>query len=87
MLLAITRVHHKTLSGPGYWAVGNLVVGLGMILVLIQLDSTKFIFLPGTALIGAGLSLYINGIQAFSGGKPDHRIPIAAFLLLIAVEI
>jgi diguanylate cyclase (GGDEF)-like protein len=87
MLLAITRVHHKTLSGPGYWAVGNLVVGLGMILVLIQLDSTKFIFLPGTALIGAGLSLYINGIQAFSGGKPDHRIPIVAFVLLIAVEV
>ncbi len=88
MLLAITRVYHKTLSGPGYWAVGNLVVGLGMVLVLMQLDdSTQFTFLPGTALIGAGLSLYINGIQAFSGSKPDHRVPIIAFLLLIAVDI
>jgi diguanylate cyclase len=87
MLLAITRVHHKEVKGPGYWSVGNLVVGLGMILILIQLDSAKLLFLPGAALIGAGLSLYINGIQAFVGKKPDHRIPIAAFIVLIAVDL
>ena len=39
MLLAITRKHHKEVHGPGYWAVGNLVIGLGMVLVLIQLDA------------------------------------------------
>lgn len=87
MLLAITRVHHKEVKGPGYWSVGNLVVGLGMILILIQLDSAKLLFLPGAALIGAGLSMYINGIQAFVGKKPDHRIPIAAFVILIAVDL
>jgi diguanylate cyclase len=87
MLLAITRVHHKEVKGPGYWSVGNLVVGLGMILILIQLDSAKLLFLPGAALIGAGLSMYINGIQAFVGKKPDHRIPIAAFVVLIAVDL
>lgn len=86
MLLGITRVHHKSLNGPGYWAVGNLVVGLGMVLVLMQLDSA-IIFLPGIALIGAGLSLYINGIQAFSGKKPDHRIPIIVFFVLVAVDV
>lgn len=86
MLLGITRVHHKGLKGPGYWAIGNLVVGLGMVLVLMQLDD-KVIFLPGTALIGAGLSLYINGIQAFSGKTPDHRIPLAVFALLFAVDV
>ena len=63
MLLAITRKHHKEVNGPGYWAVGNLVIGLGMVLVLIQLDAPKMLFLPGMALIGAGLGLYINGIQ------------------------
>ena len=87
MLLAITRVHHKEVKGPGYWSVGNLVVGLGMILILIQLDSAKLLFLPGAALIGAGLSMYINGIQAFVGKRPDHRIPIAAFVVLIAVDL
>lgn len=86
MLLAITRVHHKGMSGPGYWAVGNLVVGLGMVLVLMQLDS-NVLYLPGTALIGAGLSLYINGIQAFSGKAPDHRIPLAIFSILFVVDV
>jgi diguanylate cyclase (GGDEF)-like protein len=86
MLLGITRVHHKGLKGPGYWAIGNLVVGLGMVLVLMQLDD-KVIFLPGTALIGAGLSLYINGIQAFSGKTPDHRVPLTVFALLFVVDV
>ncbi len=86
MLLGITRVHHKNLEGPGYWAVGNLVVGLGMVLVMMQLDA-DIPFLPGTALIGAGLSLYINGIQAFSGKKADHRIPLFVFSLLFVVDI
>jgi len=86
MLLAITRGHHKEVNGPGYWAVGNLVIGLGMVLVLMQLDATKMVFLPGMALIGAGLSLFINGIQAFIGRKPDHRIPVAVFVLLAIVD-
>ncbi len=86
MLLAITRSHHKDLRGPGYWAVGNLVIGLGMVLVLIQLDLTRPIFLPSMALIGAGLSLYINGIQAFIGRVPNHRITIAVFVLLAVID-
>ena len=87
MLLAITRTHHKDVNGPGYWAVGNLVIGLGMVLMLIQLDAAKPLFLPGMALIGAGLSLYINGIQAFIGKTPNHRIPALIFLLLILVDL
>ena len=86
MLLAITRKHHKEVNGPGYWAVGNLVIGLGMVLVLIQLDAQKLIFLPGMALIGAGLGLYANGIQAFNGQKPNHRIPIIIFVLLTIID-
>ena len=86
MLLAITRSHHKEVRGPGYWAVGNLVVGLGMVLVLIQLDTPKLLFLPGVALIGTGLSLYLNGIQAFNGNAPNHRIPIIIFALLAVID-
>ena len=86
MLLAITRKHHKEVHGPGYWAVGNLVIGLGMVLVLIQLDAEKIMFLPGMALIGAGLGLYANGIQAFNNQTSDHRIPIIVFILLTAVD-
>ncbi len=56
MLLAITRSHHKKVGGPGYLALGNLVVGLGMVLVLIQLDSLQLLFLLDLALIGMSLS-------------------------------
>ena len=87
MLLAITRSYHKEIHGPGYWAVGNLVVGLGMVLVLIQLDTPRVIFLPGMALIGAGLSLYINGIQTFIGKVPNHRIPVIVLILLIIIDV
>jgi diguanylate cyclase len=87
LLLAITRKHHKEVRGPGYWAVGNVVIGLGMMLVLIQLDMPKVLFLLGVALIGVGLSLYINGIQAFVGKTPNHRIPILVFLLLILIDV
>ncbi len=87
MLLAITRKHHKEVHGPGYWAVGNLIIGLGMVLVLIQLDAAKLVFLPGMALIGAGLGLYANGIQAFNSQTPNHRIPIIIFALLAVVDI
>ncbi len=86
MLLAITRSHHKEIRGPGYWAVGNLVVGLGMVLVLIQLDMPNLLFLPGVAVIGTGLSLYLNGIQAFNGNSPNHRIPVGIFFLLAAID-
>ena len=86
MLLAITRSHHKEVRGPGYWAVGNLVAGLGMVLVLIQLDTPKLLFLPGVALIGTGLSLYLNGIQAFNGSALNHRIPIIIFALLAVID-
>jgi len=86
MLLAITRVHHKSMQGPGYWSVGNLVVGLGMVFILLQLYS-KALYLSGVFFIVAGLSLYINGIQAFSGKKADHRIPLAVFSLLFVVDV
>jgi diguanylate cyclase (GGDEF)-like protein len=38
------------------------------------------------ALIGTGLCLFINGIQAFIGRVPNHRMTIAAFLLLLAID-
>jgi diguanylate cyclase len=86
MLLAITRAHHKEVHGPGYWAVGNLVIGLGMVLVLIQLDAARMTLLPGMALIGAGLCLFVNGIQAFIGRTPNHRMTIAVSLMLLVID-
>jgi diguanylate cyclase len=69
MLLAITRSHHKEVSGPGFWAVGNLIVGLGMVILFSKFESTQWNILPGVVLIGIGLGLFVNGIQAFSGKR------------------
>jgi hypothetical protein len=86
MLLAITRAHHKELRGPAYWAVGNLVMGLGMVLILLQLDE-RYVFIPGMAFIGAGLGLQINGTQAFLGKTPNHLIPSVIFATLLAIDL
>jgi len=87
MLLGVTRTYYKSINGPGYWAIGNLVIGLGMISILAQLDAPNYIFLPGIALVGTGLSMYINGLQAFNGKRPNHHIPIATFLVLAFIEL
>jgi diguanylate cyclase len=42
--------------------------------------------LPGMALIGAGLCLFVNGIQAFIGRTPNHRMTIAVSLLLLVID-
>lgn len=86
MLLAITRAHHKEVRGPAYWAVGNLVMGLGMVLILMQLDA-RHVFIPGMAFIGAGLGLQINGTQAFLGKPPNHLIPSFIFATLLAIDL
>jgi diguanylate cyclase (GGDEF)-like protein len=86
MLLAITRAHHKDVRGPAYWAVGNLVIGLGMVLVLMQLDAQSA-FIPGMAFIGAGLALQINGTQAFLGRQPNHFIPMGIFATLLLIDL
>ncbi|HAJ71506.1 MAG TPA: GGDEF domain-containing protein [Methylophilaceae bacterium] len=82
MLLAITRSHHKEVSGPGFWAIGNLVVGLGMVILFSKFESTQWNILPGVVLIGVGLGLFVNGIQAFSGKRVRYLLPIliGAFL-------
>jgi diguanylate cyclase (GGDEF)-like protein len=87
MLLAITRSHHKDTSGPGYWAVGNLVIGLGMVILFSKFESTQWHILPGVVLIGLGLGLFINGIQAFSGKTVRRFLPILIAAVLTFLNI
>jgi len=86
MLLAITRAHHREVRGPGYWAVGNLVIGLGMVILFSRFEETRWHILPGLVLIGVGLGLFINGIQAFSGKRVRALLPVYAGLLLAALN-
>jgi diguanylate cyclase (GGDEF)-like protein len=76
MVLAITRSHHKEVKGPGYWAVGNLVIGLGMVILFSKFAEPGWHILPGVVLIGIGLGLFVNGIQVFSNKKTHLWLPI-----------
>lgn len=78
MLLAITRAHHREVRGPGYWAVGNLVIGLGMVILFSKFEETRWQILPGLVLIGVGFGLFINGIQVFSGKRVHLLLPAYA---------
>jgi len=86
MVLAITRTHHKEVKGPGYWAVGNLVIGLGMVILFSKFEEVRWHILPGVVLIGVGLGLFVNGIQAFSGKKPHNWLPMFIGLFLAIVN-
>jgi diguanylate cyclase len=86
MVLAITRTHHKEVKGPGYWAVGNLVIGLGMVVLFSKFDDVTWHIVPGIVFIGIGLSLFINGIQAFSGKKPRKWLAVLIGLFLATVN-
>jgi diguanylate cyclase (GGDEF)-like protein len=86
MLLAITRSHHKDVQGPGYWAVGNLVLGLGMVILFSKFESTQWHILPGVVLIGVGLGLFINGIQVFSDKQLTPLLCILIGVLLATLN-
>ncbi|HEY0563633.1 MAG TPA: diguanylate cyclase [Methylophilus sp.] len=87
MLLAITRSHHKDVNGPGYWAVGNLVIGLGMVILFSKFEAGQWHVLPGVVLIGTGLGLFINGIEAFSAKVVRHYIPLLIGTLLALANV
>ena len=86
MLLAITRTYHKEISGPGYWAIGNLVLGLGMVILFSKFNANQLEILPGVALVGAGLAIFINGIQAYLGRKIKYIFPVVIILVLLLVN-
>jgi diguanylate cyclase len=86
MVLAITRSHHKEVKGPGFWAVGNLVIGLGMVILFSNFEEQGWHILPGIVLIGIGLGLFVNGIQVFSNKKTYLWLPIFLGLFLAIVN-
>jgi diguanylate cyclase len=86
MVLAITHSHHKEVKGPGFWAVGNLVIGLGMVILFSNFEEQGWHILPGIVLIGIGLGLFVNGIQVFSNKKTYLWLPIFLGLFLAIVN-
>ena len=76
LLLALVRFGIDYADGPGYWALGNLSVSLGMAVFLIKLGDFQSLIILGPVLIAIGIGLFINGIQAFNHQTPDLHIPI-----------
>lgn len=80
MLLALVRFGIDYGEGPGYWALGNLSISLGMAVFLVKLGELQGLVVLGPVLIAAGIGLFINGIQAFNQKTPDRHIPFTIAL-------
>lgn len=80
MLLALVRFGTDYSEGPGYWALGNLSISLGMAVFLVPLGDFAGLIVLGPVLIALGIGLFINGIQAFNQKTPDRHIPFTIAL-------
>jgi diguanylate cyclase (GGDEF)-like protein len=87
LLLVLARVHADGIRGLGHWALGNLAISAGMLIIGTQFDGPKWSMIAGTAMIALGYGLYINGIQAFKEKRPNYRIPLALTALILLFDI
>ena len=86
-LLFTARFYAEGIKGVGSWALGNLSIGVGIMLMISQLDNPPRFLIPGIALVAFGNGLYINGIQAFFGEKRQYLIPIALGLGILIADL
>ena len=86
-LLFTARFYAEGIRGIGFWALGNLAIGLGILLMVIQFDQPPRYLIPAIALIAFGNGLYINGIQAFFGKRQQYAIPVLLCLAIIVADL
>ena len=85
LLLILARVHADGIHGLGHWALGNLCISIGMLILMMQFSSTYFAILPATALYALGLGLYLNGTQAFTEKRPTYGLTALVVGLVIVI--
>ena len=85
-LLFTARLYAEDIQGVGCWAMGNLAIGAGIFIIVYQIEGLSRHLIPGVALIAFGNGLYINGIQAFFGGRRQYAIPFALCLAVVLVD-
>lgn len=86
LLLILARVHADGIHGLGHWALGNLCISIGMLIMMMQFSSTYFAILPATALYALGLGLYLNGTQAFTEKRPTYGLTALVVGLVIVID-
>lgn len=86
-LLFTARFYAEGIRGVGCWAMGNLAISVGIMAIVSQLDHPPRYLIPGIALIAFGNGLYINGIQAFFGGRRQYAIPVALCLAIVIADV
>ncbi|HWT28313.1 MAG TPA: GGDEF domain-containing protein [Methylophilaceae bacterium] len=86
LLLILARVHADGVHGLGHWALGNLCISIGMLIMMMQFKSTYFAILPATTLYALGLGLYLNGTQAFTEKRPTYGITAIIVAMVIVID-
>jgi len=76
-LLTLAGLHAGNTRGVQHWAMGSLCIGLGLGFSYTQLESSggAWVLVFGATLVGAGIGLQFNGIQAFKTGYCNKYIP------------
>ena len=76
-LLTLAGLHAGNTRGVQHWAMGSLCIGLGLGFSYTQLESSgsAWVLVFGATLIGTGIGLQFNGIQAFKTGYCNSYIP------------
>lgn len=82
-LLLLAKSLVNDINGLGFWALGNFLIGFGILVILTQAGKGFWHNIPGNALIAAGFGCYINGIQTFLDSKP--RVEIVFFLIFAVI--
>jgi diguanylate cyclase (GGDEF)-like protein len=86
LLLILARVHADGIHGLGHWALGNLSISIGMLIMMMQFTSTYFAILPATTLYALGLGLYLNGTQAFTEKRPTYGMTVLIVGLVVVID-
>lgn len=90
LLVAFAKANAQKVSGAGYWALGGLLVSIGVLVRILLMDGSSKIALGwmiGNLFIIAGLSLNFLGVQKFNNERPFFWLPLISFAALVLSEV
>ena len=84
-MLALVQRQARSIQGVGWWALAELLVGIGLFLTLMQLFISPWLsFVLGNTLLLAGLGLTWYGIKIYKNEAPPTKL-IAGIVVFTAL--
>nr|WP_315483340.1 GGDEF domain-containing protein [uncultured Undibacterium sp.] len=84
-MLALVGMQARNVKGVRQWAIADLLIGIALAIASqITYPSTTLMAGSAAILLGLGLGLIYNGIEAFEGRRCRYWIPLLLALTIIA---